>query len=455
MKTKSIVIAIAVALAGGTTTSASALELHGYIRSGMGGNGTGGGQTCLALGQFGFKFRLGNECETYGELQLDETLYRDKTGLEFKFSSMLAFQTAQRRTYDSLKTDSDFNDIALRQAWIGAKVPQLGNTTWWIGNRFYHRKDVHMIDFYYWDPSGYGVGVEDVDLGIAKLAVSVFGTPFDQLKTDEGVENTPPPFHGTQARGQVWRPDVRVYGIPFPGGGNLELGVDLFITAANTRSGVVSPPQAMLVSPWFTAQHQQPNVLGGFNTLVLQYAMGSAAVMNAFPQYGNPNDSRQFRVIDYFIINPAPQFTNHFIFVYQNIKQRYGACASGSCGDYNSGNLFTFGVRPAYHFNDWFKLQGEFGAQILAPSDTNSDGVAGNRTLGKFTIAPTIVAGSGPFSRPELRLFLTYAAWNTAAQQRNVAGFNSWGLCDPATTTSPFGCDKHAVTFGAQMEAWF
>lgn len=435
---------------------ASAVELHGYLRSGIGGDSTGGGQTCLALGQFGFKFRLGNECETYGELQFDQSLYRDKSGVEFTFTSMLAFQTSQQRTFDSLKGDSLFNDIALRQAWIGAKLPQLGGSTVWVGNRYFHRNDVHMIDFYYWDPSGPGVGIEDVDLGgFAKLAVSVFGTPFDRLKAGENVENTPPPFHGTQARGQVWRPEVRVYGISFPGGGNLEVGLDLFMTANNGRSGVPEPPDTQNVSPWVTVQHLQPNVLGGFNKLALQYATGSAAVMNAFPQYGNPSGSKQFRIVDYFIINPIPQITNHFIFVYQNLSQRYGACQAGSCGDYNSAELWSVGIRPAYHFSDFFKLQAEVGWQLLVPKDTNSDGVAGNRSLTKITLAPTIVAGSGPFSRPELRLFVSYFAWNTAAQERNVAGFNTWGPCSAATTSSPWGCDKNGVTFGAQAEAWW
>jgi maltoporin len=451
MRLRNAIFAIAVAAVALAAAPAEALELHGYFRSGLGGNSTGGGQTCFALMQFGYKFRLGNECETYGELQFDETLYRDRTGIEFKFSSMLTFQTAQRRTYDSLRIDSDYNDIALRQLWIGAKIPQLGDTTWWVGNRYYKRKDLHEIDLFFWDPSGYGVGVEDIDLGFAKLAVAVMSTPEDLLKAGEGVYNSPPPYAGTQKRAQIWRPDIRLYGIPFPGGGSVEVGVDLFITSNNVRSGVLTPANIQIVSPWVSAMHRQPNILGGDNMLALQWATGSAAPMNAFPQYGNSSNSMQFRILDYFIINPIPEFSNHFVFAYHNIDQRYG----GTSGDFNNAHLWAAGIRPAYHVTDWFKIQGDFGWQLVVPKQANADGVEGNRSLTKLTLAPTIVAGRGAFSRPELRLFVTYAFWNTAAQQRNVGGMNSWGVCDAANTNSPWGCDKSGLTFGAQMEAWW
>ena len=49
---------------------------------------------------------------------------------------------------------------------MGAKnLPFATSATFWIGNRYYKRHDVHMADFFYWDPSGEGAGIEDVDIG--------------------------------------------------------------------------------------------------------------------------------------------------------------------------------------------------------------------------------------------------------------------------------------------------
>src|SRR5512138_1988028 len=152
MRTRNVlVVALALALVA-TAAPASAVELHGYWRSGIGGNSAGGGQTCFGLGQFGYKFRLGNECETYGELEFRQNLYKDRSGVTFDFVGMLAVQTTQNSTFDTLKSynlnhntnaastdpyflSAGFADIALRQTWIGAKVPQLGGVTLWAGNR--------------------------------------------------------------------------------------------------------------------------------------------------------------------------------------------------------------------------------------------------------------------------------------------------------------------------------
>src|SRR5512138_2286651 len=195
MRTRNVLVAALAFALVATAAPASAVELHGYGRSGIGGNSAGGGQTCFALGQFGYKFRLGNECETYGELEFRQNLYKDRSGVTFDFVGMLAVQTTQNSTFDTLKSynlnqntnppgsyflSTGYADIALRQTWIGAKVPQLGGVTFWAGNRYFRRNDVHIIDFYYWDVSGPGAGVEDIKLGgFAKLALAVFQSPTD------------------------------------------------------------------------------------------------------------------------------------------------------------------------------------------------------------------------------------------------------------------------------------
>jgi maltoporin len=453
---RAFLAALALALAA-TAAPASAVELHGYWRSGIGGDSSGGGQTCFGLSQFGYKFRLGNECETYGEFEFDQNLYKDRTGLVFNFVGMLAVQTTQKNTFESLKIDG-FNDIALRQAFIGARVPQLGGTYWWAGNRYYRRNDVHIIDFYYWDVSGPGAGVEDIKtFGPLKLALAVFQSPNDVLRPGESQENTPPPYHGAQARWQMWRPDIRIYDIP-AGIGTLEVGLDLFISAPNERvkntttgAPLVNVQGEQMVSPWVTVQHFWPGLLGGFNKLAIQWATGSAAVMNPYPQYGNPSRATQFRVVEQLVVNPVEKFSGMFVLVYQNLKHRYGGD-----GDFNSGVYWSAGGRPEWNVTDWFKIPVEVGFQSVSPTDPNADGTSGNRWLWKTTAAGVISAGPGGFFvRPELRVFVTYAWWNTAAQQRNVAGMNSWGACNPATTTSPWGCATSGLTFGAQMEAWW
>ena len=48
--------------------------------------------------------------------------------------------------------------------------------SFWAGQRFYRRKDVHITDFFFHDMSGYGAGFEDLKVGQkSKLAVAYLG----------------------------------------------------------------------------------------------------------------------------------------------------------------------------------------------------------------------------------------------------------------------------------------
>jgi maltoporin len=436
MKARKALLHITAAAIASTAASVSALEFRGYLRSGIGGGGKGGDQVCFAIPSAlsgGYKFRLGNECENYAELEFDESFYKDSR-VEFAYVGMLAYQTRAAQDFESLKGDTGFNDIALRQNWIGATFPQLGSARIWIGKRYYHRNDLHIIDFFYWDPSGPGGGIEDIDLGIAKLAVAVFENR--HLKADGNTD------------GRVaWRPDFRVYGIPVNPNGSLELGVDLSI---DSSQDITNPsPGRQKVSPWFTVQHTQTNFLGGFNKLAYQWASGANAPM-AQHQWDNPSSARQWRFVEQLLFQPLPVVSGMLAFTYSDFTARF----NGTGGPSNSAKMWGVGVRPAFQLSDYFKLVAEVGHQALTPKDgADRD----TRRLTKVTVAPVLAPVAGAtgafFTRPELRLFVTYAAWNKAAQNDGIVGQTAG--CNAATSTSPLACDTSGVSFGAQVESWW
>jgi maltoporin len=61
--------------------------------------------------------------------------------------------------------------------------------------------------------------------------------------------------------------------------------------------------------------------------------------------------------------------------------------------------------------------------------------------LTKLTIAPTLAVGPDFWSRPEFRLYVTTARWNTAAG--NVTG------------QAAFDGKTSGTSYGAQVEWWF
>ncbi len=445
MKTKRILTAIAVALAG-TAMNAAAVDLHGYLRTGVGGSGSGGQQQCFQHWATDYKFRLGNECETYLELQFDQTMFKDKSGLEFKFSAMPAFKThnvedaeAISRNYGS-NAVSEFGgtghgiDIYLRQAWIGVVMPQLNNAMFWVGKRYFQRQDVHMIDFFYWDASGPGAGLEDIDLKFMKAAVSAF-----QNKNEGGGDQ------------QIWRTDVRVYGLGLGGFGSLSAGVNLFVDSSPSSSH--PNPDRQELSPMLNVQHSI-NALGGRNKLTAQFGTGSASPLSNYPSFGRTDKSKQWRIIEDFVVNPTDKLSAALVFTYADKTQLYDNSAANEFAIWNSRKEMGVGIRPEFHFSELASVALDAGYQQVKPKGgTDTDA----RNLWKVTPAFLVHPAPGPggafFTRPELRLFLTYASWNDASQRDGLYG--QGGCPASGSTSGPFGCDKNGLTFGAQVESWW
>ena len=450
MRTRSIVFVLAVALAG-IASRASALDFHGYVRTGIGGSGAGGRQQCFAAPQADFKFRLGNECETYLEAQFDQRLYKDRSGLEFNFSTMLGLKTSAGQDYEVINASGypDVNELTLRQVWIGALVPSLNNALFWAGKRYFQRQDAHIIDFFYWDASGPGAGVEDIDLKWFKGAVSAFQN------------------HNGQR--QAWRTDYRVYGVQLPAElGAMMVGLNLFFDSSPHGSN--APPGRSTVSPMFNVQHSY-NVLGGRNKLTFQYGTGSATPLNNYPSFDKSNgtgdaDSWQWRIVEDLVINPLDQFSMGFVFVYADYKNRYSTDPANNAALWNTAHELAIGARPEYHFSDLVSLAVEAGYQQLTPQNGPDQDARG-----MFKITPALIVHPAPgpggafFTRPEIRVFLTYAAWNDATQRSwdgnnsgavgSAADFHQSTCAATGQSTGPYACDKHGFTFGAQAESWW
>ncbi|ACG75466.1 porin LamB type [Anaeromyxobacter sp. K] len=468
MNARKTLVGILAAAIAFTAVPAQAVELHGYLRSGIGGNDKSGNQVCFATAPLSYKFRLGNECETYGELEFSQVLYKDRSGVQFSYVGMLAYKTGGMRDAEYLNgvdkwiPDNDGNwfpaarrisgtDFLLRQNYVEAKgIPFLGGASVWAGSRYYHRNDVHILDFYYWDPSGPGVGVDEIDLGgFGKLAVAVF-----QSKGGWGTGYT-----GSDKL-SVWRPDIRVYGIPFFGGGSLEVGVDLNILSGK-NSAVGTDTKSQQVSPMFTVQHVQSGLLGGFNKLAFQWGQGTIAPLSRMPEPQLTDSAKHWRIVEQLVAQPNDRFSGMLAVVYEDSSQQFG---DNNTGIYESFRSLSAGVRPVWNVMDYFKLQAEIGYQGFKPKNVDTGRGIPNKDRGdlwKFTIAPTIAPLPSPggsfFTRPELRLFATYAMWNKA-EANYLQNYNSVVFFAGPNGNGPasvYGDQRHGLTFGAQVETWF
>ena len=429
-------VPLAVAIAAGILSAqAGAVDFKGYARSGIGWTGSGGEQQCFQATGAQSKYRLGNECETYAELKLGQEVWKegDKS---FYFDTNVAYSVSQQNDWESTSP-------AFREANVQGKnlIEWLPGSTIWAGKRFYQRHDVHMIDFYYWDISGPGAGIENIDLGFGKLSLAA------TRSSESGGSAT---FADRDALGNriydnlvpndVF--DVRLAQMQVNEGGTLEFGVDYGHT--NIPDDYYLQPGASKDGWMFTAEHTQ-SMLKGFNKFVLQYATDSMTSNGkGRPEGGSINNNGDmWRVLDHGAISLGDSWDLMYVGMYQDINL-----------DNNNGTKWwTVGVRPMYKWTPIMSTLLEVGydnVKSQKTDDTNSQY--------KITLAQQWQAGDSIWSRPAIRVFATYAKWDEKwgyANGDSGAGYDS-GIAYSDTSAKTFSRgDSDEWTFGAQMEIWW
>ncbi|MEL4013292.1 maltoporin [Dryocola clanedunensis] len=441
-------LAVAVA-AGVMSVQAMAVDFHGYARSGIGWTGSGGAQQCFQATGAQSKYRLGNECETYAELKFGQEVWKegDKS---FYFDTNVAYSVAQQNDWEATSP-------AFREANVQGKnlIDALPGATIWAGKRFYQRHDVHMIDFYYWDISGPGAGLENVDLGFGKLSLAATRSTEAGGSATFGSDNIRD--YTTDTANDVF--DVRLGQMEVNPGGTLELGVDYGHT--NVNDDYYLQPGATKDGWMFTAEHTQ-SMLKGYNKFVVQYATdsmtsqgkglsqgGGIGIGNdedgSLYAYGINNNGHLTRVIDHGAISLGDRWDLMYVGMFQDI-------------DWDNGNgtkWWTVGVRPMFKWTPIMSTLLEVGYDNVKSQET---GDTNNQY--KITLAQQWQAGDSIWSRPALRVFATYAKWD-----------ENWGYDTSGrpSTNSNFGRatsdgfngmsfgrgDSDEFSFGAQMEIWW
>src|SRR6201993_572016 len=166
-------------------------EFHGYFRSGYGLNSEGGQQVAFQAPGAGAKYRLGNEAETYGEFIFVNNWVNpdhDSDKAWFKTEVMLEANTSNSASYANFNGNTGNDQFRLREAFVrgGHLFESQPDAKFWAGERYYRRQHIEIDDFYPLDMSGYGAGVEDLHLGIGKMAVAFLAGARPDIETQNG-----------------------------------------------------------------------------------------------------------------------------------------------------------------------------------------------------------------------------------------------------------------------------
>ncbi len=384
------------------------LVVAGYLRALGGINSEGSRAACFQLAGSQAKYRLGNECEVYGELFLGQQLASFADGATLTANAMFSLNSPTAYNPTNASTEG-----RLAQAYVAAeKLSFLNGGGFWAGRRYYRREDIHINDFFYWNPQGLGGGVEDIAVGGVKVSLAYFRE-----------DNQEQPIKAD-------RYDFQVRGLQANRNGEFEFGLSMIPESGHEDTGGDSG--------WsVTVQHRQSQILGdGWNKLALQYGEGPGTGLGSTGPLTNTTADKRWRVVDGIYAQLTPKLGGMLTAVVQKDESPSGDLTWTSLGG-----------RLTYGLTEHWKLQGELGHDRVKP------GRGETRNLSKLTLAPTFAMAPGFWSRPELRFFYTYARWNEAA----ALAANGSGNSAVASTASTgiFASGNLGSTIGLQFEGWW
>jgi maltoporin len=414
----------------------------------------GGRMVCFSLANpqgLVAKYRLGNECEVWSETHFTFVTYVGDDGVVSRVHFMptvfipttnIGYSPTATVVSPQPYTSSTGATLSFPNLYVDLEgISWLHGGTAWIGTRYYKRESVYINDFFYWNPSGVGGGVEDINLGQdLRLSVAVFALDGDPGSAPNGAPQLPAQIS------LGFRGDIQLRGIKPTESSEIQVGFQYLadfsnpIAATDSYTGVTTANNTH--SGWgVTAQYVQ-KLLGGDNKLAVQYGVGGGTGFGTLARFYYPDFSinhdlseARFRFVDVATIQPARWLGAQAAFVYQFDDNFLG----------NSGLTTTWistGGRVGFAPTTHFKVLGEAGYDRITKSNGSP-----MQFLAKGTIAVAICADRRFYSRPEMRLFYTEATWNAAAATVGVDSGRIYTDVYPQFTRGSI--------FGLQAETWW
>jgi maltoporin len=339
-----------------------------------------------------------------------------------KTEVMVEANTTDSASYANFPNESGNDQFRLREAFVqaGHLFDIQPEAKFWAGERYYRRQHVEIDDFYPLDMSGYGAGVEDINIGIGKMSVAYLSGARPDIITSVG----------NLAKNNI---DVRVYDLKGPVG--LWAG---WFNFASSKGGMTSTGALVPTTDGyaFGLRHQRLEWHGGYHSFSIQYGTGAASNFSTSIDDPTPflHSSARLLAVEQLLFQPNDKFAIMPIVVYQRSKD--------GVPQHDWNQWVSFGARPQIFFTQYLSLAFEAGFDHTSGFlvTQNGDAQLGG-WLRKFTIAPQIGAGRKFFSRPVLRVFLTYANWSDAF--RGYVG------------GTPYLDRTNGLSYGVQAETWW
>lgn len=428
MKTKQLTKCVALALTAYAEFASAAttdFQLHGYVRSGILLNKDGNSVNQLYPLSYG-GWRLGNEDKTKVEL-LPTMIMTADSGVIARVKVNLTHET--KCTADWNCVDGDGHELQVREAYSEIEGASFApNVVFWAGKRYSSSNTSnHEYDWEYIQYNGTGGGFDKVDLGFARLDFGIYTfKPSDKFEWDP--VDTKQQGYPEDVSANMWLKGI----------GGTGFDMQLVAHTMNASSWQANQAEKGLGTTLMYNFANFYGVANGYSRAVFQYGEGLAAG-NSLGKNGwgfaNSDGTKSWRFVLDGMASLGKVDVSTFAF-YQDDKD-YKPWANAAEGTGNDRNLWAIGFRPLHQITSNFAMQYEAGYEYLDVKDTDVKG-----GMAKFTVAPTLTFESGFWSRPQLRVFATYAKWDKEIDSRFDKGYTRNG-------------DTDTLNFGVQGEVWF
>lgn len=406
-------------------------EWHAYFRAGAGINSKGGHMEAFQAPGAPAKYRLGNEQETYFESTFVEKNWNpNDKGPTIRTELLPAFQTQQNKSWDKE------NKLILREAFaeMGNFLESNPSTKVWAGERFYRLPELNINDFWWYDMSGYGGGLEDMDVGIGRMHIACIA--YSESAASFWTCNNKEAYDYVTQNGRLEKNNLNIMLSEFASGDSkltawVNLGYMNGGTTTNSSGSSYDYPSQFGFDCGIMHQFKKkPNAANQFS---LQYGYGCNSSLSAggnSPANDDNSHANIFRATEMY----DHQFSKRFCAEVVGVAQYYNASADSK----SDQTWLSFGMRPIYQFYRYFGIELEPGIDYINDRRYDWDSY-----LLKFTTALRIAPAPTFDSRPEFRLFCTYAQWG-----KDFEG-------NPAMGGNAFLDRRNGLNFGIQVEHWF
>ena len=413
------------------------------MRAGVQNNLTNGGAVrCFGTGGSDGHLvgRLGDECDTYAELILTQEVF-NKAKNKFTVNTLVAWGTEEGvwdhhgNSWQGVTGGSgsawDGQRASFREGWAGYTLPS--GIQIWAGKRYYQRKDIHILDFYYLNDSGNGAGIENIPVGnLGQASFAVIKGETSGISSDSY----------NYAR-DVYKIDTRWSGIPLWKDASLDLAMIWALPSTTDSMKEKAAKEAQDNSAKYgsdigtsetslssnsgvllMAEYTQGNFFGGFNKLSVTYGTRGFAGLGALGNHAGdyaPGDADSWgiRVIDWGLIEQDKWNLGYsFMAGYKHADDFSKGTTHWS---HPSGHDYSFVIRPSYKWsnftstvfeagytvkkNNWAaafnKNDGEYNPGKYDPDDSHMDAY-------KFTLAQQFSPMTTFWARPSIRFYVSY-----------------------------------------------